>query len=465
MATFTVSLSQASTQTVSVDVISADGTATAAADYVAIPLTTLTFNPSEISKTVDVNLIDDALPEGDETFTLTLSNVVNGVLGTAVGTGTIADNEASPCGEPTYDTATEQAVFVWKDCTNGSWQARMTAGGVFVAYDGSVIADQAFTSVTGFSLETGDPTQIAYALTMAASGQDGFDFSFPSNANVCFGVDTPDGIPVYVGAARTPVTAPFDLATLGACSNLPTTIDINDISVAEDDAGGVAAFTVSLSQVSSQTISVDVASSDGSATAPADYTAVPLTTLTFNPGETSKTVNVSLVDDALAEGDETFTLTLSNAVNGVLGTATGTATITDDEASPCGAPTYDSSTEQAVFVWKDCGTDNWYARISAGGAPWGPYTGTVVADQAFTSVTGFSIEASDILDYTTDPTQVSYTLNVGGAGQDGFDFSFPANANVCFSLDSPSGVPVYVGASRTPVTSSFDLATLGVCSN
>ena len=60
--------------------------------------------------------------------------------------------------------------------------------------------------------------------------------------------------------------------------------------------GGVAnaTFTVSLSGASSKSVTVKYATANVTATAPADYTAVPLTTLTFAPGQTSKTVNVAV---------------------------------------------------------------------------------------------------------------------------------------------------------------------------
>ena len=51
-------------------------------------------------------------------------------------------------------------------------------------------------------------------------------------------------------------------------------------------------------------------------------------------GDTSTTVEVTILDDPTYEGDETFTLDLSNEVNGTIGSAAGTATITDDEAAP-----------------------------------------------------------------------------------------------------------------------------------
>ena len=70
-------------------------------------------------------------------------------------------------------------------------------------------------------------------------------------------------------------------------------------------------FAVTLSRAASGPVSVDYATADGTATAGADYTAAS-GTLTFAPGETEKTVSVALLDDAIDEGRETFTLKLSN---------------------------------------------------------------------------------------------------------------------------------------------------------
>ncbi|WP_449360851.1 Calx-beta domain-containing protein [Alishewanella longhuensis] len=108
-------------------------------------------------------------------------------------------------------------------------------------------------------------------------------------------------------------------------------VSIDSITVNEAD--GAATFTVTLSAASGQPISVDYASSDGSATAGSDYTAVS-GTLNFAIGETSKTITVSINDDSLFEGSEDFTITLSNPTNATLGTAVGTGTIVDDDLPP-----------------------------------------------------------------------------------------------------------------------------------
>ena len=78
---------------------------------------------------------------------------------------------------------------------------------------------------------------------------------------------------------------------------------------------------------------MDYATSDGSATAGADYTATS-GTLTFVVGERSKTVEVELLDATHDEGEETFTLTLSNASGAVITDAAATGTIDNHDPLP-----------------------------------------------------------------------------------------------------------------------------------
>ena len=72
--------------------------------------------------------------------------------------------------------------------------------------------------------------------------------------------------------------------------------------VTEGNSGTVNAdFTVTLSPVSAQTVTVDYATANGTATAPVDYVAVLLTMLSFAPGETSKPVSVMVKGDMSPE--------------------------------------------------------------------------------------------------------------------------------------------------------------------
>ena len=112
--------------------------------------------------------------------------------------------------------------------------------------------------------------------------------------------------------------------TISATVRGPVGIAVADAHV-EEDAGAVLAFAVTLSRAASGTLTVDYATSDGSAQAGVDYTAAS-GTLTFQAGESSRTIEVGVLDDAHDEGEETLTLTLSNASGGLLtdGEATGT---------------------------------------------------------------------------------------------------------------------------------------------
>lgn len=94
-ATFTISLSHSAGQTVSVHYATADGTATAPADYAATS-GDLSIVPPGASQTVTVPVKGDTLDEPDETFKLNLSSPSNAALGDASGLGTITDDDAPP---------------------------------------------------------------------------------------------------------------------------------------------------------------------------------------------------------------------------------------------------------------------------------------------------------------------------------------------------------------------------------
>ncbi|AFZ60550.1 SBBP repeat-containing protein [Anabaena cylindrica FACHB-243] len=88
-------------------------------------------------------------------------------------------------------------------------------------------------------------------------------------------------------------------------------------------------YTVTLSNTSNQTITVNYATSNGTAIAGSDYTNTT-GTLTFNPGIKTQVINIPIVNDGINEADETFTLTLTSPTNASLGTKTSAiTTITD----------------------------------------------------------------------------------------------------------------------------------------
>ncbi|MET0648731.1 MAG: Calx-beta domain-containing protein, partial [Pyrinomonadaceae bacterium] len=115
----------------------------------------------------------------------------------------------------------------------------------------------------------------------------------------------------------------------------PPALSVGDVSVAEPSSGiSHAVFPVTLSAVSAQTVTVNFATADGTATQPGDYTSASGTVI-FAPGETSKTIAVVVKADALSDTPENFSLNLSSPSNATVADGTGVATIT----APNGAGT------------------------------------------------------------------------------------------------------------------------------
>ena len=114
----------------------------------------------------------------------------------------------------------------------------------------------------------------------------------------------------------------------------PPGISVADARV-DEAADATVDFAVSLSRAASETVTVDYATADGTATAGSDYTATS-GALTFAPGDTAKTVSVPVLDDAIDEDHETFTLTLSNPSGGNawLSDAEATGTIENSDPMP-----------------------------------------------------------------------------------------------------------------------------------
>jgi hypothetical protein len=132
---------------------------------------------------------------------------------------------------------------------------------------------------------------------------------------------------------------------------------IDDVTVTEGDSGtSNADFTVRLSEASAQTVTVNYATADGTATAGTDYQPAN-GTLTFAPGETSKTVTVLVNGDIQNEDDETFFANLTNPTNATVSDAQGNGTITDNDPPPdTTAPT----TTVALNPATPNGQNGWY---------------------------------------------------------------------------------------------------------
>jgi hypothetical protein len=110
-------------------------------------------------------------------------------------------------------------------------------------------------------------------------------------------------------------------------------ISINDISVPEGDSPDPLIgwdFTISLSAPSTQTVSVFASTQSGTATSDVDFGGGS-TIVTFDPGQTSKTLTVYIKGDTLVEGSETYLVNLTNPVNATIAKSQGVGTIIDDD--------------------------------------------------------------------------------------------------------------------------------------
>ncbi|MEO8350138.1 MAG: Calx-beta domain-containing protein [Chthoniobacteraceae bacterium] len=174
---------------------------------------------------------------------------------------------------------------------------------------------------TGFKL-LGESAYDQSGLGVSGAGDvngDGFD-------DLIIGAAGADPGGPYSGASY----VVFGGVTMPAVPNLT----IDNVNITEGNQGTTAAvFTVSLSRPSSDVITVQYATADGSALAPDDYTALTLTTLTFNPGDVSKTLSVAVRGDSTFEPDETFFVNLSNPTNAAILDAQGQGAIVNDDSN------------------------------------------------------------------------------------------------------------------------------------
>ena len=319
-ATFTVSLSQASANTVTVQYSTSNGTATAGSDYTARALTTLTFAPGQTTQTITVNVTEDAVVEPNQTFNVNLTSATNANILDNQGVATIVDNEPKiSINDVTVNEAAGTATFTVT-------LSDSAASNVTVQYstsDGTATAGSDYTA-SALATLTFAPGETTKTVTVNIANDTTVESSETFNVNL--------------SNASTNATIVDAVGVVTIVDNEPR-ISINDVSV--NEGAGTATFTVTLSQAATGNVTVQYATANGTATAGADYTAAALTTLTFAPGETSKTITVAVVNDPAVEGNESFTVNLSNASsNATILDGTGIATIVDNAplAAPLAAP-------------------------------------------------------------------------------------------------------------------------------
>jgi len=319
---YTVSLSKASTETVTVNFATADGTATAGADYVA-QSGTLTFAPGETSKTVTVVVNGDTVDEADETVLVNLTAPTGGYgLVDAQGTGTITDDDGpalptiSITNTPTVtegDSGTVELVF-----TITLSAASTTAVTVqYASQDGNAGGPDYQPTSGTLTFAPGETTKEVKILVNG-------DTLDENNESVALNLSNATGATI-----ATPQGLGFILD-----DDPQVSASISDAQIVEGNSGTtVLEFTVSLSKASGLPITFNYATADGTATAGSDYVAAT-GTVSFAPGETSKKIQVTINGDTTVEPTETFLVNLSGTTFASIADGQATGTITDDDGVP-----------------------------------------------------------------------------------------------------------------------------------
>jgi hypothetical protein len=301
-AVFRVSLSGPTRQTVKVHYATVDGTGTSPTDY-RTASGTLQIKPGRTTSQVTVLVNGDSTPESDEQFLVKLSAPVNASIADGTATGTMAndDNSSSGSDPPTVsigdasvtegDLGFTVATFTVTLSTPSSQQVSID----YQTADGSATALGDYGPSTDTIIFAPGSTTADIAILVEGDGLPEGDETFFMNLSAPVNATILDG---------------HGLGTILDDDPLPG-LSINDVSLTEGNSGTkTAAFTVTLSTESGQAVTVNYATSDGSVTEPDDYGPAG-GTLTFSPGQTSKTVNVLVNGDTAVETSETFMVALA----------------------------------------------------------------------------------------------------------------------------------------------------------
>ena len=324
-AVFTVTLAPTSTQTVMVDYETVAETAVGGSDYTPIS-DTLTFNPGETEKYIQVSVTGDTDDELDETFRVQLSAPVNADLLDAQAIGTIIDND----GLPTL-SITDDDLLEGNSGTNMlSFDVILSPSSLdvvtvtYMTTDDSATAGEDYTAVNGTLIfQPGETEKTVFVETVGDIVDEG--------DNEIFTVDLSNAINATVGDGQ-------GIGTITDDDSARLSHEIGPQTTEGDSGLKPAVFTITLSTPADFVITVDFEASSGfgddGAIAGVDFEPIS-GTVTFQPGETVQNYAVQIIGDTEIELDERFHTLISNAnvpitVNGSSGT------ILDDDSDDDG---------------------------------------------------------------------------------------------------------------------------------
>ena len=334
--TFTVGLSSVSPTPVTYNIATANGTATAGSDYVARSLTGESIAAGLTGRTFNVTINGDIGVEANETFSVSIGNVVGASTSDGVAIGTLANDD-----DPLLSIADVSIA----EGNSGSSLATFTislskpvAGSVsfdiFTDYgSASPGSDFASNATLGQTIAAG---QTSAAFTVAING----DMIVENHEKFTVNLANAVGAGVAGGQAQGRIIND-DLALLS----------IDDVAVTEGNSGvGTATFVVRLSSPMPNPITFDITTVAGTATAGSDYVARSQLGRYLDAGRTRQMFEVNINGDTGVEPTETFTVGITNVSGATLADGSAVGTILNDDVAAMkasGARTQASSRGEA----------------------------------------------------------------------------------------------------------------------
>ena len=391
-----------------------DGTASAGEDYVAVS-GMLTFEPGVSEQHVTVAIIDDVFDEADrETFVVTLSDAVGAAVGVGTATVTIEDDDEVPSLSITGGgNVNEDVGSVTLDVILNA-ESRREVSVRYRTPGDSAVAGEDYEPNTGTLVF--EPGETEKTVTVVVTDDD-LDETRVEDFRVV--LENPDNATVGVGTA---------IVAIEDDDRRPRLSIVDDVEV--DEGSGYAEFVVELSAVSGRTVTVDYATSDGTAHHGQDYSSVS-SVLTFKAGTTRMTVSVPVSDDLSIESNEDFRLTLSNPKGARLGDAEATALILNNDRPTVSIslapdlPVVEGGVAQLVVALSESNTEETVVRVVIGdisttAADYYPLDPIVLFEVGVTSAT---IPVM-IKDDSIDEYMESFTVSVVDADNADFAAAF-----------------------------------------
>jgi hypothetical protein len=285
------------------------------------PTGSLTFRPGETQKLITVAPVNDLQREPAERLSMSILPIRNATVTVRNATVTFTDDDsyAATFSGPTRVTPGQAAEFTLRLSSPATTTEVIQIS--TVSASASDVSDYRPLTRMPLVFNRGE-TAKSFRVTVLENS--------PDEPDEMFFITAQSRSPGFPNITR-------QIVTIEGNGEAPLPgLSVATASVTEGNAGETEMFfTVSLSAPSSDEVTVRYDTLDGTATtADEDYESITDGLITFAPGETLKSVAVTVRGDTKAEPDETISLRLSNPVNATLGTATALGTIRDDDSGP-----------------------------------------------------------------------------------------------------------------------------------